>query len=93
MSHLWKKILKKFANDKSYWKLRDHCHIPGKYREARHSRCNLRFNLPNEIPAALHNGSNYDYHFVIKNLANEFENTGKYKAFSVPIEKKCYKYW
>ena len=44
--------------------------------------------MPNEIPAALHNGSNHDYHFIIKNLANEFENTGKYKAFSVPIEKK-----
>ena len=48
--------------------------------------------MPNEIPAALHNGSNHDYHFIIKNLANEFENTGKYKAFSVPIEKKSYKY-
>ena len=88
MLHLWKKILKKFANDKNYWKLRDHCHIPSKYRGATHSICDLRFNLPNEIPAALHNGSNYDYHFIIKNLANEFENTGKYKAFAVPIEKK-----
>ena len=29
----------------------------------------LRFNMPNEIPIVFHNGSNYDYHFVIK----EFE--------------------
>ena len=35
--------------------------------------CNLRFNLSNEIPAFFHNGSNYDYHFIIKELENEFE--------------------
>ena len=51
--------------------------------------------MPNEIPAVFHNGSNYDYHFIIKELANEFEgkfdclgeNTEKYKTFSIPIEK------
>ena len=42
------------------------------------------------------NSSNYDYHFIIKELANEFEgqfeclgeNTENYKNFSVPIEKE-----
>ena len=51
--------------------------------------------MPNEIPAVFHNGSNFDYHFIIKELVNEFdgqfewlgENTGKYKTFYVPIEK------
>ena len=51
------------------------------------------------IPAVFHNGSNYDYHFIIKELANGFvgkfeylgKNTGKYKTFSVPIEKKIIK--
>ena len=38
-----------------------------------HSICNLKFNLPNEVPAVLHNGSKYDYHFMIKELAKEFE--------------------
>ena len=54
----------------------------------------LEFNVPYEIPLVFHNGSNYDYHFIIKELANEFEgkfeclgkNTEKYKTFSVPIE-------
>ena len=50
----------------------------------------------NEILLVFHNGSNYDYHFIIKELANEFEgrfeclgeNTEKYKTFSIPIEKE-----
>ena len=55
-----------------------------------HSICNLKFNVPNEILVVFHNGSNYHYHFIIKELANEFEgqfecfweNTEKYKNFS-----------
>ena len=43
-----------------------------------------------------HNGSIYDYHFIIKELVKEFEgnfeclgeNTEKYITFSVPIKKK-----
>ena len=52
--------------------------------------------MPNEVPVVFHNGSNYDYHFIIKELASKFhgqfeclqENTEKYKTFSVPIEKE-----
>ena len=52
--------------------------------------------MPNEIPAVFHNGSNYDYHFIIKELANDFEgeleclgeNTEKYKKFFVRQKKK-----
>ena len=44
-----KKSLKNFANDKNYQKVRDHCHFTGKYRGTRHSICNLKFNVPNEI--------------------------------------------
>ena len=47
----------------------------------------------NEIPVVFHKDSDYNYHFVIKELANEFEgqfecieeNTKKYKTFSVSI--------
>ena len=43
-----------------------------------------------------HNGSTYDYHFLIKELVKEFEgsfeclgeNTEKYITFSVPLKKK-----
>ena len=77
-------------------KVRDHCHYTGKFREAAHSICNLRYKIPREIPVVFHNGSTYDYHFIIKQLAEEFkgefkclgENTEKYITFSVPIKKE-----
>ena len=48
-----------------------------------------------EIPIVFHNGSTYDYHFIIKELAEEFagqfeclgENTEKCITFSIPIKK------
>ena len=52
-----------------FWKVRDHCHYTGKYRGAANSICNLEFKVPNEIPVVFHNGSNYGYLFIIKDLA------------------------
>ena len=51
-----------------------------------------------KITITCHNESNYDYHFIIKELAEEFkkqftslgENTEKYITFTVQIEKKSY---
>ena len=41
---------------------------PEKLEElAAHSECNLRYKVPKEIPAVFHNGSTYDYNFIIKN--------------------------
>ena len=31
------------------------------------------YNTPREIPVVFHNGSSYDYHFIINGLAEEFE--------------------
>ena len=77
-------------------KVRDNCHYSGKYRGAAHNICNLRYKIPKEIPIVFHNGSTYDYHFIIKELVKEFEgnfeclrrNTEKYLKFSVPLKKK-----
>ena len=38
-------------------------------RGAAHNICNLRYKTSKEIPIVLHNGSEYDYHFIIKELA------------------------
>ena len=94
---------KEFCHDKNekekfkiYQKVRYHCHYTGKFTGAAHSICNLRYKVPQEIPVKIHNGSTYDYHFLIKELAEEFkgqfeclgENTEKYITFSVPIKKE-----
>ena len=82
-------------DNENYYKVRDHCHYTGKFRGTAHSICNLRYKIPKEIPVIFHNGSTYDYHFIIKQLAKEFEgkfeclgkNTEKYITFSVTIKK------
>ena len=87
---------KEFSTDKKDQKVRDHCHYTGKYRGAAHNIYNLRYKIPKEILVVFHNGSTYDYHFIIEWLAKEFkgnfeclgENTEKYITFSVPMKKE-----
>ena len=50
-----------------------------------HSTGKLKFIVPNEILVAFHRGSNYDCHFIIKELANKFE--GKFECFGENKEK------
>ena len=67
---------KRFNTDddkKIYHKVRDHYHYAGKYRGATHDICNLRYKIPKEIPIVFHNGSTYDYDYIIKELAEEFD--------------------
>ena len=71
---------KKFCYDnneknkfKLYQKVKDHCHYTRKFRAAAHNICNLRYKIPEEIPVVFHNGSTYDYHFIIKQLVKEFK--------------------
>ena len=87
---------KEFRTDKKYYKVRGHCHYTRKFRGAAHSICNLCYKIPKEILIVFHNGSTYDYHFIIKQLAIEFrvnfdclgKNIEKYITFSAPIYKK-----
>ena len=58
---------------KKYHKVKDHCHYTGKCKGAAHDICNLIYKTPKKIPIVFHNGSTCDYHFIIKELAEEFE--------------------
>ena len=97
--------IKKFAKyvkehlvliDAKYFKAKDHCYYTGRYLGAAHVVCSKKCKTSKEIHVVFHNGSTYDYHFIIKELAQEFkgkfeclgENTEKYITFSVPIEKE-----
>ena len=41
-------------------KVRDHCHITGKYRGSAHQKCNFSFRLTDKIPVVFHNLKGYD---------------------------------
>ena len=56
----------KYIKDTEIRKLKGHYHYTGDQKGAVHSICNLKDNIPKEIPIVFHNGSNYDYHFITK---------------------------
>ena len=83
---------KEFCGDKNqkmkfklYKKVRDDCHYTGKFRGTAHSICNLNYKVPQEIPLKIHNGSKYDYHFIIKELAEEFK--GEFESLEENTKK------
>ena len=54
-------------------KVRDHCHITGKYRGAAHSQCNLKLKIPKKLPIIFHNLEGYDGHLIFREL-NKFKD-------------------
>ena len=51
-------------------KVRDHCHITGKYRGPAHSKCNLKLQIPRKIPIIFHNLEGYDGYLIFRELNN-----------------------
>ncbi|XP_041985987.1 uncharacterized protein LOC121738160 [Aricia agestis] len=49
-------------------KVRDHCHVTGRYRGAAHPFCNLQYKRPSFVPIFFHNLAGYDCHLFIKAL-------------------------
>lgn len=79
------------AFTKKSGKVRDHCHLSGKFRSAACSNCNLNYKYPSYIPVYFHNLRNYDAHLLMQSIgqfkdrkisviANNFE---RYVSFSL----------
>ena len=62
-------------------KVRDHCHLTGKYRGPAHNTCNINVKQKdrNFIPFAFHNFSNYDSHMFFKRLVDLKNDKVKFK--------------
>ena len=50
-------------------KVRDHCHITGKYRGVAHWSCNVDLKLSKKVLVIFHNLRGYDSHLIIKEIS------------------------
>ena len=51
-------------------KVRDHCHITGKFKGAAHRNCNVNLQLTKKVPVSFHNLRGYDSHLIFNELRN-----------------------
>ena len=49
-------------------KVRDHCHVTGKFRGAAHRNCNANFQLTKNVLVIFHNLIGYDIHLIFNKL-------------------------
>ena len=49
-------------------KVRDHCHVAGKYRGAAHFSCNANLKLSKRVPVIFHSFRGYDSHLIVKEI-------------------------
>ena len=72
-------------------RVRDHCHVTGKYRGSAHEKCNLNFQLTDKIPVVFHNLKGYDSHFIMQEIGNivkenaYFDKEGKKHEMSINV--------
>ena len=66
-------------------KVRDHCHLSGKFRGVAHELCNLKYKAQTFFPVVFHNQSGYDGHLFIKALRNSEED-----IFCIPNNEENY---
>ena len=67
-------------------KVRDHCHLTGKFRGASCQHCNLNYKYPTFIPVVLHNLKNFDSHLIAESLGMFKEKNIK----CIPINMEKY---
>ena len=53
-------------------RVRDHCHVTGKFRAAAHWSCNINPHLTKKVPVIFHNLRGYDSPLIFREL-NKFD--------------------
>ena len=71
-----------YQNSQNWWicnqkiikdKVRDHCHITGKFRGAGHKECDSKLKIPKKLPNVFHNFEGYDGHLIFREF-NDFKD-------------------
>ena len=60
------KVKKRIDNDEE--KVRDHCHVTGKFRGATHGSCNINLQLTKNVPVIFQNLRGYNSHLIYNEL-------------------------
>ena len=55
-------------------KVRNYCHVTGKYRGFAHRDCNINIKLNHKIHIVFHNLKNYDFHFITQATQIQFKS-------------------
>lgn len=80
MCHIYKKELADI-------RVRDHCHVTGKFRGAAHNDCNINYKSTGRIPVVFHNLRGYDSHLIMQDEGKQLNcianNMEKYISFSL----------
>ena len=59
-------------------RVRDHCHITGKYEGSVHQDCNINYRLTDKKAVIFHNLRGYDSHFIMQ-MTGEIAKKHKYR--------------
>ena len=51
-------------------RVRDHCHVTGKYKGSAHQKCNVNYKLTEKIPVIFHKLRGYDSHFMMQEIGS-----------------------
>ena len=79
--------------DDEYEKVRDHCHVTGKFTGAAHWICNINLQLTKNVPMIFHNVRGYDSHLVFCELwCENWRNTKQVRIINF-FKQKLSLYW
>ena len=69
-------------------RVRDHCHITGKYRGPAHQDCSLKLLIDPKnykLPVMFHNLQGYDSHFIMQEIGKITQQYGKIYVFQTSV--------
>ena len=79
------------AYEEGVKRVRDHCHLTGKYRGSAHESCNLNLKVTKKIPIVFHNLRGYDGHLIMQQISrickkeSWLDKNGKRREMSLTV--------